>query len=479
MLSKTYHIKACTGISFILNCYHLSKKKTKTGQLWSFSRVLPEDMTTESSPETELQVYGVRWYLLSVVSLNCCLQTAVWAEFPPIAQSAKLVYDWSDSDINMSLNYGNIGTIVLLPPMIWIVFTKGMRTAVILSTFLMAAGTALKALPVGNDLNSWLIPIGLFLNGCAYAMTAVGATVLSETWFPPSQRATATVIYIISAAAGGALVFIVGPAVVPEPIVLCDNITWSMNSNCSEQNKRYINSYEVHEGLKVLNVTECSISVLLFISVILHFPNKPPQPPSVTANTQRLGLVEGFKTALRQWRFWHLALCCAIPASVFSAWITTTEVVLHPFGISQKEAGWMSFSGAIGGTLFGMVLSRLSDVFYRKMKIIMMVMFSIATVSFLLFILILIKVLSNEHWSFYFTYIAACVVTLGTQPLYYEIACENLFPVSEAVISGTMWLNWAVFVTSLLSVVVLYLFKEEYRRMDIDLPVSQSEDSKL
>lgn len=92
-----------------------------------FSRVLPEDMTTESSPETELQVYGVRWYLLSVVSLNCCLQTAVWAEFPPIAQSAKLVYDWSDSDINMSLNYGNIGTIVLLPPMIWIVFTKGKR----------------------------------------------------------------------------------------------------------------------------------------------------------------------------------------------------------------------------------------------------------------------------------------------------------------------------------------------------------------
>lgn len=136
------------------------------------------------------------------------------------------------------------------------------------------------------------------------------------------------------------------------------------------------------------------------------------------------------------------------------------------------------------------------------MKVIMMVMFSIATVSLLLFILILIKVLSNEHWSFYFTYIAACVVTLGTQPLYYEIACENLFPVSEAVISGllgflnivsntlfllvtiipnigTMWLNWAVFVTSLLSVVVLYLFKEEYRRMDIDLPVSQSEDSKL
>lgn len=86
---------------------------------------LPELMTTGSTQVTELRVHGVRWYLLSVVSLHCCLQNAVWAAFPPIAQSAKLVYDWTDSDINMSLNYGNIGTIVLLLPMIWIVFAKG------------------------------------------------------------------------------------------------------------------------------------------------------------------------------------------------------------------------------------------------------------------------------------------------------------------------------------------------------------------
>nr|XP_034299799.1 solute carrier family 49 member 4 isoform X3 [Crassostrea gigas] len=396
-------------------------------------------MTTGSTQVTELRVHGVRWYLLSVVSLHCCLQNAVWAAFPPIAQSAKLVYDWTDSDINMSLIYGNIGTIVLLLPMIWIVFAKGMRTALLLSTFLTAIGTALKALPVGNNLNSWLIPIGLFLNGCGGAVTSVGATVLSETWFPPSQRATATVFYLVSAAVGGALVFIVGPAVVPEPIALCDNITWSKKSNCSEQNKSYINSHEVQEGLKVLNITECSLAVLLLISVIFHFPNKPLHPPSVTANTQRLGLREGARTAVREWRFWHLALCCAISTSVYASWLTTAEVVLHPFGISQKEAGWMSFSGAIGGTLFGMVLSRLSDIFHRKMKVIMMAMFSIATVFYLLFILMLIGVVPNEH-------------------------C-------------TMWPNWAVFVTSLLSVVVLYLFKEEYRRLDIDLPVSQSEDS--
>ena len=78
-----------------------------------------------SAPGPGLRKYGVRWYLLAVVSLHCCLQNAVWAEFPPIAQSAKLVYDWTDSDINMTLNYGNIGAIFLLIPVIWIVFAKG------------------------------------------------------------------------------------------------------------------------------------------------------------------------------------------------------------------------------------------------------------------------------------------------------------------------------------------------------------------
>lgn len=78
-----------------------------------------------SAPGPGLRTYGVRWYLLAVVSLHCCLQNAVWAEYPPIAQSAKLVYDWTDSDINMTLNYGNIGAIFLLIPVIWIVFAKG------------------------------------------------------------------------------------------------------------------------------------------------------------------------------------------------------------------------------------------------------------------------------------------------------------------------------------------------------------------
>ena len=38
----------------------------------------------------------------------------------------------------------------------------------------------------------------------------VGATVLSETWFPPTQRATATVFYLVSAGMGGDIVFILG-----------------------------------------------------------------------------------------------------------------------------------------------------------------------------------------------------------------------------------------------------------------------------
>ncbi|XP_061165122.1 solute carrier family 49 member 4 homolog [Saccostrea echinata] len=457
-------------------------------------------MSTGSPADVVVRTYVVRWYLLTVVSLHCCLYNAAWAEFPPIAQSVKLVYDWSDSNINMSLNYGNIGTILMIFPVTWIVFAKGMRYGMIFCTLLTAVGITLKSLPLSNNLSSWLIPIGLFLNGCGGAVTSCGPTVLSETWFPPTQRATATVFYIVSAGMGGAFVFVVGPAVVPEPIVICDNVTWSKNSNCSEQNKTYPNFQEVKDKLYSLNYAESAVAVLLFVSVLLYFPNKPEHPPSITATKERLGMFEGIKTAVTQRRFWHLVLCCAIPTAVYGAWITTSDVVLNPFGISQKEAGRMSFSGSIGGILLGIILSRVSDLLQRKMKAIMVVIFGVATLFFLLFVLLLKKVLPSEPWLFYFTFVAACVLTSGAQPLYYEMTCENLFPVSEAIISGfisfflnvgssaflfitliphigKMWPNWAIFVTSLLSVLVLAMFREEYRRLDIDIPISQSQDS--
>ncbi|XP_078326632.1 solute carrier family 49 member 4 homolog [Crassostrea virginica] len=451
-----------------------------------------------NAPGPGLRTYGVRWYLLAIVSLHCCLQNAVWAEYPPIAQSAKLVYDWTDSDINMTLNYGNIGAIFLLLPVIWIVFAKGMRPAMLLCTSLTALGTILKALPVSNSLSSWLIPIGLFLNGSAGAVTMVGATVLSETWFPPTQRATATVFYLVSAGLGGALVFIVGPAVVPEPIEMCGNVTWSKGLNCSE-NKTNLNFHEVQDHLRILNFAESGIAVLLFISVCSYFPNKPLLPPSRSARETRLGMREGIRTAVTQWKFWYLTLLCSISTAVYGAWVTTSDVLLHPFGISQEVAGWMSFSGSVGGVIFGVFLSRLSDVLQRKMKTIMIVIFSMASIFFLLFILVLMKVLPNERWLLYSTYVSACVLTSGAQPLYFEITCENLFPVSEAIVSGSlslllnvastvflllamipgmghMWANWAVLVTTLLSAVLLYLFRGRYRRLDIDLDISESED---
>ncbi|XP_062577594.1 solute carrier family 49 member 4 homolog [Saccostrea cucullata] len=427
-------------------------------------------MSTGSPAEVVVRTYGVRWYLLTIVSLHCWLYNAAWAEFPPIAQSVKLVYDWSDSNINMSLNYGNIGTILMILPVTWIVFAKGMRYGMIFCTMLTAVGITLKSLPLNNSLSSWLIPVGLFLNGCGGAVTSCGPTVLSETWFPPTQRATATVFYIVSAGMGGAFVFVVGPAVVPEPIVICDNVTWSKNSNCSEQNKTY---------------PKCGVAVLLFVSVLIYFPNKPEHPPSITATKERLGMWEGIKTAVTQLRFWHLALCYAVPTAVYGAWITTSDVVLHPFGISQISQVY---------------ILTVSDLLQRKTKSIMVAIFSIATLFFLLFVLLLKKVIPTESWLFYLTFIAACVLTSGAQPLYYEMTCENLFPVSEATISaflsfllnigstvfllislipniGKMWPNWAIFVTSFLSVLVLAMFKEEYRRLDIDIPINQSHDS--
>ena len=55
----------------------------------------------------------------------------------------------------------------------------------------------------------------------------------------------------------------------------------------------------------------------------------------------------------------------------------------------------------------------------------------------------------------YSSYVSACVLTSGAQSLYFEITCENLFPVSEAIVSGglSLLLNVASTVFLLLAMI--------------------------
>lgn len=75
------------------------------------------------------RTYKRRWYVLTVFSMACFLQAAVWNTWGPITQSAEVVFGWGDSQIGMLANWGNIAYIFTVFPACYFMDTKGMQNS--------------------------------------------------------------------------------------------------------------------------------------------------------------------------------------------------------------------------------------------------------------------------------------------------------------------------------------------------------------
>jgi hypothetical protein len=51
---------------------------------------------------------------------NKTTHTNIWIGYGPVAQSAKAVYDWSDTMVDMLVNFGNIACIIAIIPASWV-----------------------------------------------------------------------------------------------------------------------------------------------------------------------------------------------------------------------------------------------------------------------------------------------------------------------------------------------------------------------
>ncbi|KAJ8309448.1 hypothetical protein KUTeg_014322, partial [Tegillarca granosa] len=191
------------------------------------------DKDNQGLIETPCRTYKRRWYVLCMLSLLSCIQNGVWATWGPIAQSAKLAFDWTDTTIFMLVNSGNIALIVVMIPATWLLRVKEISKQ---------PGKCQNSELLNIHL---LIFIGQSLNGVAGTIAFAGPSLLSEQWFPHNQRTTATAISLMFSSVGAALAFVV----------------------------------------------EFGMSALLTIVSLLYLPDKPPTPPSTTAAEDRIDFI--------------------------------------------------------------------------------------------------------------------------------------------------------------------------------------------
>ncbi|KAM9032159.1 solute carrier family 49 member 4 [Sarcophilus harrisii] len=433
------------------------------------------------------RVYGRRWLVLLLFSLMAFLQGLVWNTWGPIQNSARRAYGFSSWDIALLVLWGPIGFLPCFAFM-WLLDKRGLRVTVLLTSFLMVLGTGLRCIPVSSDIEikKRLIHGGQLLNGLAGPTVMNAAPFLSTTWFSADERATATAIASMLSYLGGACAFLVGPLIVPAPNETSHLLT-------SESN-----SIHIQDRIEMVLYAEFGIVCLTFFVAIAYFPTRPPFPPSVAAASQRLSYRRSFCRLLSNLRFLMIALAYAIPLGVFAGWSGVLDLILTPVHVSQVDAGWIGFWSIVGGCIVGIAIARFADFIRGMLKLILLLLFSGATLSSTWFTLTCLN--SVTHLPLTTVTLYASCILLGvflnsSVPIFFELFVETVYPVPEGITCGVVtflsnmfmgvllffltfyhtelsWFNWCLPGSCLLSLLLILCFRESYDRLYLDVVVS-------
>ncbi|XP_044525982.1 solute carrier family 49 member 4 [Gracilinanus agilis] len=433
------------------------------------------------------RVYGRRWLVLLLFSLLAFLQGLVWNTWGPIQNSARRAYGFSSWDIALLVLWGPIGFVPCFAFM-WLLDKRGLRVTVLLTSFLMVLGTGLRCIPVSSDIviKKRLIHGGQLLNGLAGPTVMNAAPFLSTTWFSADERATATAIASMLSYLGGACAFLVGPLIVPAPNETSHLLT-------SESN-----SIHIKDRIEMVLYAEFGIVCLTFFAAVVYFPTRPPFPPSVAAASQRLSYRRSFCRLLSNLRFLMIALAYAIPLGVFAGWSGVLDLILTPVHVSQVDAGWIGFWSIVGGCIVGIAIARFADFIRGMLKLILLLLFSGATLSSTWFTLTCLNTITHLPLTTVTLY-ASCIL-LGvflnsSVPIFFELFVETVYPVPEGITCGVVtflsnmfmgvllffltfyhtelsWFNWCLPGSCLLSLLLILCFRESYDRLYLDVVVS-------
>ena len=161
-----------------------------------------EELATDgagTSPEVSLshepnqfRTYWWRWTVLLVFVLNVLANNMMWITFAPVADVMRCYYGISNNVVNTLSLSSAVLTALLVLPSSWLLTRYGIRFTVVISSAANALGGAVRVVGAWSEYFPILLTGQTISSVNGMIMGAV--TLLSETWFPSSQRVTATAI---------------------------------------------------------------------------------------------------------------------------------------------------------------------------------------------------------------------------------------------------------------------------------------------
>jgi len=349
---------------------------------------------------------------------------------------------------------------------------------------LVVLGSVLRCLAIRESSVKWLMNTGQILNGLGGMLAQSVGPFISNTWFPPAERTTATAVATLASQCGLALSYIIGPSIVAEP-----NDLRSADINMTSAQ---INNLLLDE-MTAFMYLELAITVVLFIVALLYFPNKPKLPPSNSASLSKLNFRDGFSKLLRKKDFWLILFIAASTTGIYSGWnaVLYLNLSTHNLDISQEECGWIGFASTLFSAAGGMTLGYISDKRPGHIRHLLLVLFAFAVIMFSWVAMICLHYFPYNLGVLYIPVLIGGFCINGSIPLMYEMIIELTYPVPETISIGFVglvnniftfvflllfnipnigasWMNWSLISSCFLSFLLLLFFREQYERMRID-----------
>jgi FLVCR family MFS transporter len=400
------------------------------------------------------RLFATRWWILLSFCALSFLQALCWNFYSPISFAAKELYGWSDNNIAWVANAANIAMLTSIPPSQYAAEAFGSRLPTVVCALMMLVCTGLRCLPSllldgqhgGGFSDSpgmlWLMVASMIFNGWAAAWLNFAGPILSASWFALDERATVTAIITCTPYVGVSAGFVLGPLLMEPadfPAGCGGGHLGGSSAGGSGDGSADGGSGGACPGsntLYMLYYAEAAAAALVFLAVLLHFPAKPPTPPTrsaaVTAEvSEERAASDGFRQVFCECSqasagLWTIAFAFAMPLGVYSGWGAVLAINLEEFGISALAAGWLGCAMTLIGCLGGVVIGALTDRFRGNMKFWILLCDAISTGAFLWFALIILGVVEGSRTTLYATGTVGGAFLNAPIPLFFELVIVPL-----------------------------------------------------
>lgn len=110
-----------------------------------------------------------------------------------------------------------------------------------------------------------------------------------------------------------------------------------------------------------------------FLAILLHFPSKPKNPPSLSSSMDRMDFIPGLKKICCNKKAILLTLAYSLFNGVIASWYSVMNITFDPLPIGQESdtdqiIGYIGIFSIVANCVASILVSRIVDSLKGKMK---------------------------------------------------------------------------------------------------------------